>query len=104
MASDLHSFGGNGLGVRENTKLDFEMRSLVGRDRWKAVVVKGSGAGGFHNGAVERAGGQHVADAPPKLSAQIKRSKDAAMFVEVGAGGVVRNVEVLQRGANRIVR
>lgn len=52
VVADFDFFGGNRLWGRENTQLDFEIRSLVGSDGGKAIVVERGGTRGFRDGAI----------------------------------------------------
>jgi len=80
------------------------MRSLIFGDGREAVVVEGGGAGGFRNSPIDGACGRHITDASAQFPAQMERGENTAEFGEVRRGGIQRNLKLLQRGRNGIMR
>jgi len=123
MAADFDFVGLNRLRWREDAQLNFEVRSLLDGNRAETVIVESRGTRGFRYSPVDRARGQHVANAPaqffPALSfsaaifswwtlrqimLQIDRSENATRLSQVRSWGIQRNLAMLQRGRNGIVR
>jgi len=80
------------------------MGSLFLGDVRKSVTFESGGPGGFGNSAVDRAGGQHIADASAQLSTQVKRRENAAEHRQVRSWSLDRNLATFQRGGNGIMR
>lgn len=72
MAANFDFFDANWLRSRENTQLDFKMRSFEFGDRRKSIVVKSGGTSCFCYGAIQRKLRQNVADTAAQFSAQIE--------------------------------
>ena len=77
VAPDFDGFGKNGLWRRENTQLNFEMRSFVFSDGREAIIVESGRARCLRDGAIDRGSRKNIADTAAQLAAQIERSESA---------------------------
>src|ERR1039458_10326336 len=94
------------------------MRSFLRGEGQEAVVVESGGARGFCHGPEDGAGGQDVADTSAQfffalilsvpiwspVSAEVERSENSARLGEVRGGRIERNLAMLERRSNGIVR
>jgi len=92
----FNRFGLERLRRGENAELNFEARGVFFGNGWKAVVLKSRGPCRFCYRTVDRATGQHVADASPQFTAQIKRSEDTAVLGKMRSGYIQRDLAVLE--------
>lgn len=67
---------------REHAERKLEIGGLFGSNRPETGVFKGGGAGGFGDGAIERADWQGVANAAAELAIEINGGKDSARLSE----------------------
>jgi hypothetical protein len=63
---------------RKNAEVDLKLWYLFRGDREKPGVLKGCCSGRLSHGAIHRVDGKDIADAPAKLAAAIKSSKESA--------------------------
>ena len=104
VAADFDFFGANWFCGRQKAELNFEIRSFFHRDRREAIVIESGRTRGFRHGAEDCKVREYVTDASAQLSTHVERSENSTGFREVRGGRVQRNLEMLQRRRNGIVR
>jgi hypothetical protein len=72
MTAHFNLFGLDRLRRRENAEVNFEVSSLFFGNGCEAVVLESRGPRGFRYRTVDRAGGQHVANASAQFSTQME--------------------------------
>lgn len=104
MASDLDLLRTDRPWRREDTELNFQMRSFFFGDWREAVVIERGGPCSLCHGPIDRIPREYIADTSTQLSPQIERSECSSRFSEMGARSIQGNLKIIQRGSNGIVR
>ena len=71
VAPDFHCLGMNRQQAGENAQRNLQLKSLLLRHRQETGIFESGGAGRFGHGPIQRRDGHCVADASPKLAAEI---------------------------------